>query len=145
MGKVNPKKNGSVSVIFPKEAEALREDVKLIMVNDARVCHWNKNLGKWSNERYDSSMADLILNCDPIDFIVAAYDHLTASEHCSAVMIMGPDGRHLQLDEARQLDFRIQPSASTSTSRATIDDIQSDLRIMQRLLCLVAKKAGISE
>ena len=33
--KVNPKKNGSVSVLFPQAAESPREDVKLIMVDDA--------------------------------------------------------------------------------------------------------------
>ena len=143
--KVNPKKNGSVSVIFPQAAESLREDVKLIMVDDARVCHWNPKIRKWSNERYDSTMTDVTLNCEPIAFIVAAHEYMTASEHCSAVVIIGPDGNKIELEDAKQLCFSLDENTTrASTSHATNNDIQSDLRSLHRLLALVAEKAGIS-
>ena len=48
LAKIHADLSGSVSVIFPKEAERLREEIKNMLVDDARACHWNRNLMKWS-------------------------------------------------------------------------------------------------
>merc|ERR1711998_37894 len=71
LAKIHPDLSGSVSVNFPKEAERLREEVKNILVDDARACHWNRDQMKWSNERYDSTKEYRVLNCDPIPFLEA--------------------------------------------------------------------------
>ena len=89
LAKIHADRSGSVSVIFPKEAERLREEIKNMLVDDARACHWNRNLMKWSNERYDSTNENRVLNCDPIPFLEALQALADSSEYVSELKIMG--------------------------------------------------------
>ena len=109
LAKIHPDLSGSVSVIFPKEAERLREEIKNMLVDDARACHWNRNLMKWSNERYDSTNENRVLNCDPIPFLEALQALADSSEYVSELKIMGPLGNFI--DIATPSSERLPPLA----------------------------------
>ena len=106
LAKIHPDLSGSGSVVFPKEAERLREEIKMLMVDDARPCHWNRNQMKWSNERYDSTNENRVLNCDPIPFLEALQAFADSSEYVKELKIMGPEGTLIGITEARQIEWK---------------------------------------
>jgi hypothetical protein len=117
LAKIHADLSGSVSVIFPKEAERLREEIKNMLVDDARACHWNRNLMKWSNERYDSTNENRVLNCDPIPFLEALQALADSSEYVSELKIMGPLGNLIDIAGARNLDWKEPESAALGCAR----------------------------
>ena len=143
LAKIHPDLSGSVSVVFPKEAERLREEVKNILVDDARACHWNRDQMKWSNERYDSTKEYRVLNCDPIPFLEALQAFADSSEYVTELKIMGPGGNYIGIAEARNIEWK-QPEVQHE-NEFTIDDVHADVRVLARLVYLIARKAGITE
>ena len=141
--KIHQDLSGSVSVVFPKEAERLREEVKNILVDDARACHWNRDQMKWSNERYDSTKEYRVLNCDPIPFLEALQAFADSSEYVTELKIMGPGGNYIGIAEARNIEWK-QPEVQHE-NEFTIDDVHADVRVLARLVYLIARKAGITE
>ena len=133
----------AVSVIFPKEAERLREEIKNMLVDDARACHWNCNLMKWSNERYDSTNENRVLNCDPIPFLEALQALADSSEYVSELKIMGPLGNFIDIAEARNLDWK-EPEIQHE-NESTMDDVHADVRVLARIVYLIAKRAGVTD
>ena len=142
LAKIHPDLSGSVSVVFPKEAERLREEIKMLMVDDARPCHWNRNQMKWSNERYDSTNEHRVLNCDPIPFLEALQAFADSSEYVKELKIMGPEGTFIGIAEARQIEWK-QPEVQHE-NESTIDDVHADVRVLGRVVYLIARKAGIT-
>ena len=128
LAKIHADLSGSVSVIFPKEAERLREEIKNMLVDDARACHWNRNLMKWSNERYDSTNENRVLNCDPIPFLEALQALADSSEYVSELKIMGPLGNFIDIAEARNLDWK-EPEIQHE-NESTMDDVHADVRVL---------------
>ena len=143
LAKIHADLSGSVSVIFPKEAERLREEIKNMLVDDARACHWNRNLMKWSNERYDSTNENRVLNCDPIPFLEALQALADSSEYVSELKIMGPLGNFIDIAEARNLDWK-EPEVQHE-DESTMDDVHHDVRVLARIVCLIAKRAGVTD
>ena len=143
LAKIHADLSGSVSVIFPKEAERLREEIKNMLVDDARACHWNRNLMKWSNERYDSTNENRVLNCDPIPFLEALQALADSSEYVSELKIMGPLGNFIDIAEARNLDWK-EPEIQHE-NESTMDDVHADVRVLARIVCLIAKRAGVTD
>ena len=143
LAKIHADLSGSVSVIFPKEAERLREEIKNMLVDDARACHWNRNLMKWSNERFDSTNENRVLNCDPIPFLEALQALADSSEYVSELKIMGPLGNLIDIAEARNLDWK-EPEIQHE-NESTMDDVHADVRVLARIVYLIAKKAGVTD
>ena len=143
LAKIHADLSGSVSVIFPKEAERLREEIKNMLVHDARACHWNRNLMKWSNERYDSTNENRVLNCDPIPFLEALQALADSSEYVSELKIMGPLGNFIDIAEARNLDWK-EPEIQHE-NESTMDDVHADVRVLAGIVYLIAKKAGVTD
>jgi transcriptional regulator with XRE-family HTH domain len=143
LAKIHADLSGSVSVIFPKEAERLREEIKNMLVDDARACHWNRNLMKWSNERYDSTNENRVLNCDPIPFLEALQALADSSEYVSELKIMGPLGNFIDIAEARNLDWK-EPEIQHE-DESTMDDVHHDVRVLARIVYLIAKRAGVTD
>lgn len=143
LAKIHADLSGSVSVIFPKEAERLREEIKNMLVDDARACHWNRNLMKWSNERYDSTNENRVLNCDPIPFLEALQALADSSEYVSELKIMGPLGNFIDIAEARNLDWK-EPEIQHE-NESTMDDVHADVRVLARIVYLIAKRAGVTD
>ena len=143
LAKIHADLSGSVSVIFPKEAERLREEIKNMLVDDARACHWNRNLMKWSNERYDSTNENRVLNCDPIPFLEALQALADSSEYVSELKIMGPLGNFIDIAEARNLDWK-EPEIQHE-DESTMDDVHADVRVLARIVYLIAKRAGVTD
>ena len=143
LAKIHADLSGSVSVIFPKEAERLREEIKNMLADDARACHWNRNLMKWSNERFDSTNENRVLNCDPIPFLEALQALADSSEYVSELKIMGPLGNFIDIAEARNLDWK-EPEIQHE-NESTMDDVHADVRVLARIVYLIAKKAGVTD
>ena len=143
LAKIHADLSGSVSVIFPKEAERLREEIKNMLVDDARACHWNRNLMKWSNERFDSTNENRVLNCDPIPFLEALQALADSSEYVSELKIMGPLGNFIDIAEARNLDWK-EPEIQHE-NESTMDDVHADVRVLARIVYLIAKRAGVTD
>jgi hypothetical protein len=143
LAKIHADLSGSVPVIFPKEAERLREEIKNMLVDDARACHWNRNLMKWSNERYDSTNENRVLNCDPIPFLEALQALADSSEYVSELKIMGPLGNFIDIAEARNLDWK-EPEIQHE-NESTMDDVHADVRVLARIVYLIAKRAGVTD
>ena len=143
LAKIHADLSGSVSVIFPKEAERLREEIKNMLVDDARACHWNRNLMKWSNERFDSTNENRVLNCDPIPFLEALQALADSSEYVSELKIMGPLGNLIDIAGARNLDWK-EPEIQHE-NESTMDDVHADVRVLARIVYLIAKKAGVTD
>jgi hypothetical protein len=143
LAKIHADLSGSVSVIFPKEAERLREEIKNMLVDDARACHWNRNLMKWSNERYDSTNENRVLNCDPIPFLEALQALADSSEYVSELKIMGPLGNLIDIAGARNLDWK-EPEFQHE-NESTMDDVHADVRVLARIVYLIAKRAGVTD
>jgi hypothetical protein len=143
LAKIHADLSGSVSVIFPKEAERLREEIKNMLVDDARACHWNRNLMKWSNERYDSTNENRVLNCDPIPFLEALQALADSSEYVSELKIMGPLGNLIDIAGARNLDWK-EPEIQHE-NESTMDDVHADVRVLARIVYLIAKRAGVTD
>ena len=103
----------------------------------------------WSNMTYDSIPTKPVLTAHPHDFIRAAIELFDSSELVSSWSILGPDGiSKLTMDQALELDFTLkatEPKVEKVQVMATMDDIQSDLRVLHRLTCLFAKRAGITQ
>ena len=141
---------GAVHLVFPKQAEDLRELIKQhLKVDEMRACHWHPKAGVWSNMTYDSIPTKPVLTAHPHDFIRAAIELFDSSELVSSWSILGPDGiSKLAIDQALELDFTLkatEPKVEKVQVMATMDDIQSDLRVLHRLTCLFAKRAGITQ
>ena len=130
-------------MIFPKEAERLREEIKNMLVDDARACHWNRNLMKWSNERFDSTNENRVLSCDPIPFLEALQALADSSEYVSELKIMGPLGNFIDIAEARNLDWK-EPEIQHE-NESTMDDVHADVRVLARIVYLIAKRAGVTD
>ena len=143
LAKIHADLSGSISVIFTKEAERLREEIKNMLVDDARACHWNRNLMKWSNERYDSTNENRVLNCDPIPFLEALQALADSSEYVSELKIMGPLGNFIDIAEARNLDWK-EPEIQHE-NESTMDDVHADVRVLARIVYLIAKRAGVTD
>ena len=59
---------------------------------------------------------------------------------------MGPDGKTIQKSDMRELDFDLPVVAEPKEeAEASTDDLQSDLRVLYRLMILFVKRAGISD
>ena len=141
---------GAVHLVFPKQAEDLRELIKQhLKVDEMRACHWHPKAGVWSNMTYDAIPTKPVLTAHPHDFIRAAIELFDSSELVSSWSILGPDGiSKLAIDQALELDFTLkatEPKVEKVQVMATMDDIQSDLRVLHRLTCLFAKRAGITQ
>ena len=85
---------GAVHLVFPKQAEDLRELIKQhLKVDEMRACHWHPKAGVWSNMTYDSIPTKPVLTAHPHDFIRAAIELFDSSELVSSWSILGPDPR----------------------------------------------------
>ena len=54
----------------------------------------------------------------------------------------------LSLEQALELEFTLsatEPKVEKIEVQATMDDIQADLRVLHRLTCLFARRAGITQ
>ena len=72
--------SGVVELVFLKNAEDLREDIKQnLRVGGIRVCHWHPGAGVWSNMERNCKPQKPVLNCTPTEFISAATELLDES------------------------------------------------------------------
>jgi hypothetical protein len=150
--KIMPSMNGYVQIIFPKEHADLRELLKAVIIVDCMVViefHWGPKA--WGNilptdKNKISTPNTPVLTCDPIRFIEAAGEALDRSEYCSSWQIMGPNGNTITMDDVHELDFNLPAVVEPrEEAEASTDDLQSDLRVLYRLMTLFAKRAGISQ
>ena len=60
--------------------------------------------------------------------------------------IMSPNGNTIKMDDVQELDFNLPEVVEPKEeAEASTDDLQSDLRVLYRLMTLFAKRAGISQ
>ena len=139
--KVASLESGVVELVFPKNAEDLREDIKQnLRVGGIKVCHWHPGAGIWSNMERNSKPQQPVLNCSPTDFI------LDESEFASEWKIMNENREYLDLATALELEFKLPVEEKEEVEvEATADDIQRDIRVLHRIMCMIANKAGITQ
>ena len=56
---------------------------------------------------------------------------------------MGPEGTLIGITEARQIEWK-QPEVQHE-NESTIDDVHADVRVLGRILYLIARKAGVTD
>ena len=148
-GAIGSKLNGVCSIHFPKQHRLLRELVKTIMVDDAFACNWLVSGKIWCNVDYDSDIRKPLLTAHPVPFVQSAYEALLSSEHCSAITVMGPDGKEIDVNDVEKLPFDLSRTyhdeEADETSSASTDDLQRDLRCLMRVVRAVATKAGLTD
>ena len=147
--KIGSKLNGVCSIHFPKQHRLLRELVKAIMVDDAFACNWLVSGKIWCNVDYDSDIRKPLLTAHPVPFVQSAYEALLSPEHCSAVTVMGPGGKEIDVNDVEKLSFDLSRTyhdeEADETSSASTDDLQRDLRCLMRVVRAVATKAGLTD
>ena len=65
------------------------------------------------------------------------------SEYVTELKIMGPEGNYIGIAEARNIEWK-QPEVQHE-NEFTIDDVHADVRVLARLMYLIARKAGITD
>ena len=141
---------GVVHLLFPKQAEDLRELIKYNpFVDDVKAVNWHPQACVWANMTYDSIPTKPVLLAHPQGFIKAATELFDSTELVSDWTILASDNiTKLSLEQALELEFTLsttEPKVEKIEVQATMDDIQADLRVLHRLTCLFARRAGITQ
>ena len=71
---------------------------------------------------------------------------LDESEFCSEFKIMDQNRKIIDLNTALELEFNLPEEEKEEVEvEATADDIQRDMRVLHRIMCMIAEKAGITK